>query len=204
MVLNDKQIVALCEAGMIAPYEARQVREICRDPYREMQNRTHRRAISYGASSYGYDLRLAPEGLRVFSAHHATEIDPKRFDAASLIETPLRQDDDGAAYFLLPPQTYALGVTVETFQMPRNVLGMCVGKSTYARCGLIVNTTPLEPGWRGRLVLEMKNSTSLPMRVYANEGIAQCVFFQGEEPATSYADRGGKYQGQEGLTLARV
>jgi len=204
MLLNDNAIRDLCAAGMIAPYWPAQVREICRDPYREAPNRTHRRSISFGISSFGYDLRLADDGFRVFSPHHAREIDPKVFDDASLIKTPLYQADDGARYYLIPPHSYALGVTVEAFQMPADVLGVCLGKSTYARCGLIVNTTPLEPGWCGRLVLELANVTPLPMRVYVNEGIAQCLFFRGETPATSYADRAGKYQGQQGLTLARV
>lgn len=229
MLLNDNAIRDLCAAGMIAPYEAQQVRERERVPgAREGATRKLNaawgdvdkvwgisdglsellgwtsRTISFGTSSFGYDLRLADDGFRVFSPHHAREIDPKAFDDASLIETPLYQADDGAQYYLIPPQFYALAVTVETFQVPTDVLGVCLGKSTYARCGLVMNTTPLEPGWCGRLVLEMFNSAPLPLRVYVNEGIAQCLFFRGETPATSYADRAGKYQGQQGLTLARV
>lgn len=239
MLLNDNAIRDLCAAGMIAPYEAGQVRgtearygRVIVNPDK-FENRVEffggaesipvpreksvlavmgeiidfgpaRRAISYGTSSFGYDLRLADDGFRVFSPHHAREIDPKAFDDASLIKTPLYQADDGAQYYFIPPHSYALGVTVEAFQMPADVLGVCLGKSTYARCGLIVNTTPLEPGWCGRLVLELANVTPLPMRVYVNEGIAQCLFFRGETPSTSYADRAGKYQGQQGLTLARV
>lgn len=201
MLLNDNAIRALCASGMIVPYEAEQKRECERSPG---PFGWHWPAISYGVSSFGYDLRLADDGFRVFSPHHAREIDPKAFDDASLVETPLRETDDGAQYYLIPPYSYALGVTVETFQMPADVLGICVGKSTYARCGLIVNTTPLEPGWRGRLVLEMANTAPLPMRVYVGEGIAQCLFFRGEAPETNYADRAGKYQDQQGLTLARV
>ncbi len=201
MLLNDNAIRDLCAAGMIAPYWPAQVRECERVPGPLGWSSP---AISYGASSFGYDLRLAPDGFRVFSPHHAREIDPKAFDDASLIETPLREARDCSQHYLIPPHSYALGVTVEAFQMPADVLGVCLGKSTYARCGLIVNTTPLEPGWCGRLVLELANVTPLPMRVYVGEGIAQCLFFRGETPATSYADRAGKYQGQQGLTLARV
>lgn len=210
MLLNDNAIRALCALGMIAPYEAEQVRKyegwidsgISERMARELGY--GRPVVSYGTSSFGYDLRLAVDGFRVFSPHRAREIDPKSFDGASVIETPIHQAEDGSRYYLIPPHSYALGVTVEMFAMPADVLGVCLGKSTYARCGLIVNTTPLEPGWRGRLVLEMANTAPLPVRVYVNEGIAQCLFFRGEMPAISYADRAGKYQDQQGLTLARV
>jgi deoxycytidine triphosphate deaminase len=324
------------EHGMIAPFEEKLVREI-----------DGRRIISAGVSSYGYDLRLAEDGFRVFSPIASAEIDPKRFDENSLIEAPVRTDNDGAKYWLLPPHSYALGVTVETFNMPRRVIGICMGKclpgdtkvmdastgemvelrtfveekrktigtlagqcisagrvdrhvysgvkptfelrtgtgrviraterhpfltfggnalsqwtelrelrpgdrvgvsgigqshilwdtiaaitpvgeepvydlsvahthnfiandfivhnSTYARSGLIVNTTPLEPGWRGRLVLEFSNSADLPIRIYANEGIAQVTFFESDEDCdVSYADRVGKYQDQPGLVTPRL
>lgn len=204
MLLNDNAIRNLCFDGMIAPFEPAQVRSVAVVPGHKQRPTHTARTISYGVSSFGYDLRLAPSDFRVFSPHHAREIDPKAFDEASLVSTPAREADDGALYYLLPPHTYALGVTVETFAMPPDVLGICMGKSTYARCGLLVNTTPLEPGWKGRLVIELFNAANLPLRVYVGEGIAQCVFLQGEKPATSYADRGGKYQGQSGLTLARV
>jgi dCTP deaminase len=164
-----------------------------------------RRIISAGASSYGYDMRLADDGFRVFSPIHGREIDPKHFDEESLIEPPLRTADDGSRYYLMPPHSYALGVTVETFHMPRDVTGICMGKSTYARAGLIVNTTPLEAGWTGRLVIELGNLADLPLRVYVNEGIGQVLFFQSDEDcATSYEDRGGKYQNQTGLTYSRL
>ena len=177
---------------MIAPFEWGQIREI-----------EDRRVISYGVSSYGYDLRLASDGFRVFSPIASAEIDPKNFDEKSLIEAPLRTAGDGSKYWLLPPHSYALGATVETFNMPRNVLGICLGKSTYARSGLIVNTTPLEPGWRGRLVLEFSNSADLPIRIYANEGCAQVLFFESDEDCeVSYADRDGKYQNQAGIVTA--
>jgi dCTP deaminase len=163
------------------------------------------RVISAGASSYGYDMRLADDGFRVFSPIHGFEIDPKKFDEYSLIEPPMRTAEDGAKYYLLPPHHYGLGVTVETFKMPRNVTGIALGKSTYARAGLLVNTTPLEAGWTGRLVVEIANLANLPLRVYVNEGIGQILFFESDEDcAVSYSDRGGKYQGQNGLTFAKV
>lgn len=163
------------------------------------------RIISAGLSSYGYDMRLADDGFRVFSPVHGREIDPKKFDEASLIEPPLQTAEDGAQYYLLPPHHYGLGVTVETFKMPRNVTGIALGKSTYARAGLLVNTTPLEAGWTGRLVVEIGNLANLPLRVYVNEGIGQILFFESDQDCSvSYSDRGGKYQGQTGLTYAKV
>lgn len=161
--------------------------------------------ISAGSSSYGYDMRLADDGFRIFSSVYGSEIDPKHFDEESLIEPELRTADDGSRYYLLPPHHYGLGVTVETFRMPRNITGIALGKSTYARAGLLVNTTPLEASWTGRLVVEIANLANLPLRVYVNEGIGQILFFESdEECAVSYEDRGGKYQGQTGLTYAKV
>jgi dCTP deaminase len=161
--------------------------------------------ISAGSSSYGYDMRLADDGFRIFSSVYGSEIDPKRFDEGSLIEPELRTSEDGSRYYLLPPHHYGLGVTVETFRMPRNITGIALGKSTYARAGLLVNTTPLEASWTGRLVVEIGNLANLPLRVYVNEGIGQILFFESdEECAVSYEDRGGKYQGQTGLTFAKV
>jgi dCTP deaminase len=182
------------EAQLISPFNATLVREI-----------DGRRIISAGASSYGYDMRLADDGFRVFSPIHGREIDPKRFDEESLVEPPLYTTDDGSRYYLMPPHSYALGVTVETFRMPRNVTAICMGKSTYARAGLIVNTTPLEAGWTGRLVIELGNLADLPLRVYVNEGIGQVIFLESDEDCdVSYEDRGGKYQGQTGLTYSRL
>ena len=191
----DKWIRRMAEQhGMIEPFEPNMVREV-----------DGRRVISAGLSSYGYDLRLAADGFRVFSPIASAEIDPKNFDERSLIEAPPRKADDGSLYWLLPPHSYALGVTVETFNIPRNVIAICMGKSTYARSGLIVNTTPLEPGWRGRLVLEFSNSADLPIRIYANEGIAQVTFFESDEDCeVSYADRAGKYQNQVGLVTPKL
>jgi dCTP deaminase len=194
-VKSDRWIRRMCEeAQLISPFEPRLVREV---------NGT--RIISAGASSYGYDMRLADDGFRVFSPIHGREIDPKHFNDESLIEPPLRTADDGSKYYLMPPHSYALGVSVETFKMPRNVTGICMGKSTYARAGLAVNTTPLEAGWIGRLVIELGNLADLPLRVYVNEGIGQVLFFESDEDCdTSYEDRGGKYQGQTGLTYSRL
>lgn len=182
------------ENGMIDPFNAGLVREV-----------EGRKIISAGTSSYGYDMRLADDGFRIFSSVYGLEIDPKHFDENSLIEPELRQSEDGSKYYLLPPHHYGLGVTVETFRMPRNVTGVALGKSTYARAGLLVNTTPLEAGWTGRLVVEIANLANLPLRVYVNEGIGQILFFESDEDcAVSYEDRGGKYQGQTGLTYAKL
>ena len=183
------------EQGMISPFLAELVREA-----------DGRRIISAGCSSYGYDMRLADDGFQIFSSVHAKEIDPKKFDQQySLIEPDMHEAEDGAKFYLLPPHHYGLGVTVETFKMPRNVTGIALGKSTYARAGLLVNTTPLEAGWTGRLVVEIANLANLPLRVYVNEGIGQILFFESDEDcAVSYEDRGGKYQGQTGLTFAKV
>jgi dCTP deaminase len=194
-VKSDRWIRRMAEEHeLIAPFSAGLVREI-----------DGRRIISAGASSYGYDMRLADDGFRVFSPIHGREIDPKHFDDSSLVEPPLYTTEDGSRYHLMPPHSYALGVTVETFKMPRDVTGIAMGKSTYARAGLLVNTTPLEAGWTGRLVVELANLADLPLRVYVNEGIGQVVFLQSdEECGISYEDRGGKYQGQTGLTYSRL
>lgn len=199
MLLNDMQIRALCDQSaspMISPFIPGQLRRTEFD----------KPAISSGLSSFGYDIRLAESGMSLFSRdwHSTTQVlDPKRFDHTLLkdIHVEYYKDDK---FYTLPPHAYALGVSVETFNIPNNVFGICYCKSTYARCGLIVNTTPLEPGWRGRLVLEFHNATDFPLRVYANEGIAQVVFSDGETPGITYADRLGKYQDQEGITLARI
>jgi len=182
------------EQQLISPFEAKLVRQV-----------DGRRIISAGASSYGYDMRLADDGFRVFHPIHGGEIDPKNFDESSLLEPLLRNSTDGSTYYLMPPHSYALGVTVETFRMPRTVTGICLGKSTYARAGLLVNATPLEAGWHGRLVIELGNLANLPLRVYVNEGIGQVIFLESDDDCeTSYEDRGGKYQGQTGLTYSRV
>jgi len=170
------------EHKMIEPFEDRQVRE---------------GVVSYGLSSYGYDIRVADE-FKVFTNINSTVVDPKNFDARSFVD--VKTD-----ICIIPPNSFALAKTVEYFRIPRDVLTVCVGKSTYARCGLIVNVTPFEPEWEGFVTLEISNTTPLPARVYANEGIAQVLFFQSDEPCeVSYADKKGKYQKQQGLTLPRL
>jgi len=173
--------------GMIEPFVDGQVR---RTPGGEP-------LISYGLSSYGYDLRVSNE-FKVFTNVFNTVVDPKRFDAQSFV-------DIETDVCVVPPNSFALARSVEYFRIPRNVLTMCVGKSTYARCGIIVNVTPFEPEWEGHVTLEISNTTPLPARIYANEGLAQVVFFSGVEVCeTSYADRGGKYHGQTGITVPRI
>ena len=168
---------------MIYPFETNQVRYV--------QNR---KVISYGTSSYGYDVRCANE-FKVFTNINSAIVDPKNFDANSFVDI---QSD----VCIIPPNSFALARTVEYFRIPRNVLTICLGKSTYARCGIIVNVTPLEPEWEGHVTLEFSNTTNLPAKIYANEGVAQMLFLESDEVcATSYADRGGKYQGQIGVTL---
>ena len=170
------------EHGMIEPFEDRQVRE---------------GVISYGLSSYGYDIRVADE-FKVFTNINNTVVDPKNFDDRSFVN--MKTD-----VCIIPPNSFALSRTVEYFRIPRDVLTVCVGKSTYARCGLIVNVTPFEPEWEGFVTLEISNTTPLPAKVYANEGIAQVLFFQSDEVCeVSYADKKGKYQRQLGLTLPRL
>lgn len=170
-------------AGMIEPFEPAQVKMLHGKP-----------CISYGVSSYGYDVRCANE-FKVFTNIYSTIVDPKAFDEASFV-------DICSDVCVIPPNSFALARTVEYFRIPRDVLVVCLGKSTYARCGIIVNVTPLEPEWEGHVTLEFSNTTPLPAKIYANEGVAQLLFFAGEEVcAVSYRDRKGKYQGQKGVTL---
>jgi len=170
------------ETGMIEPFEDRQVRQ---------------GVISYGLSSYGYDIRVADE-FKIFTNINSTVVDPKNFDARSFVD--LKADA-----CIIPPNSFALARTIEYFRIPRDVLTVCVGKSTYARCGLIVNVTPFEPEWEGFVTLEISNTTPLPARVYANEGIAQVLFFQSDEPCeVSYGDKRGKYLKQLEVTLPRI
>jgi dCTP deaminase len=170
------------EKAMIKPFEDRQVRT---------------GTISYGLSSYGYDIRIADE-FKIFTNINTTIVDPKSFDPRSFV-------DYQGEVAIIPPNSFALGRSVEYFTIPRDVLTICVGKSTYARCGIITNVTPFEPEWEGYVTLEISNTTPLPAKIYANEGIAQVLFFQSDEPCqTSYADRQGKYQGQRGIVLPTV
>ena len=178
----------------------KQVRE-CRmiDPFEESQvrSRNGRPVISYGLSSFGYDIRVSNH-FRIFTNVYGAVVDPKAFDPKGLVE--IESD-----VCLIPPNSFALALSVESFRIPRNVLTICVGKSTYARCGIIVNVTPLEPEWEGHVTLEFSNTTTLPAKIYANEGVAQMLFFESDEVCeVSYKDRGGKYQGQTGVTLPRA
>jgi dCTP deaminase len=170
------------EHQMIVPFEDRQIRE---------------GVISYGLSSYGYDIRVANE-FKIFTNVNSTIVDPKNFDEQSFV-------DFKGDICIVPPNSFALARTVEYFKIPRNVLTICLGKSTYARCGIIVNVTPFEPEWEGSATLEISNTTPLPAKIYANEGIAQVVFFEADETCeVSYADKKGKYQAQQDITLPRI
>lgn len=182
-ILSDSTIRDLAlNHGMIEPFVEAQKREDC---------------ISYGLSSYGYDARVADE-FKIFTNVDSRIVDPKNFDLDSFVD---RKTD----CCIIPPNSFALGRTVERFKIPRDVLTICLGKSTYARCGIIVNVTPLEPEWEGYVTLEFSNTTPLPAKIYANEGIAQFLFFRGDKPCeVSYADRAGKYMGQQGVTLPKL
>lgn len=186
-VKPDKWICRMVkEQDMISPFESSQVKQ------REMGS-----LISYGTSSYGYDVRCASE-FRIFTNINSAIVDPKHFDSKSFV-------DVDADICIIPPNSFVLARTVEYFRIPRNVLTICVGKSTYARCGIIVNVTPLEPEWEGHVTLEFSNTTPLPAKIYANEGAAQMIFFESDEVCeTSYKDRQGKYQGQTGVTLPKT
>lgn len=202
MILTDKQIKQLCNhanSKAILPFVPNQVREK-EDNYGDNLGKV----ISYGLSSMGYDIRLGSLEFKIFTPVSAMCIDPKDFDKKALQNAELHYDGE-ERFFLIPPNSYALGLSYEVFDIPEDVLGLVIGKSTYARCGLILNTTPLEPGWKGHLVLEFSNSASLPIKVYANEGVGQLLLFRAESrPEVTYGDRDGKYQGQRGLTLAKV
>lgn len=182
-ILSDAQIRDLAlKSGMI-------------EPFVEKQN--HAGVISYGLSSYGYDARCSNE-FKIFTNVDNAIVDPKNFSAASFVDRTVDE-------CIIPPNSFVLTRSVEYFKIPKDVLVICLGKSTYARCGLIVNVTPLEPGWEGHVTLEISNTTPLPAKVYANEGVAQFLFFKGSAPCeVSYADRSGKYMGQKGVTLPRM
>ncbi len=187
MIQPDIWIVQQAREGMITPFEAEAVRSVDGRP-----------VLSYGPSSYGYDVRCADE-FKVFTNAHSVIVDPKAFDPRSFV------DVSGDGYCVIPPNSFALARTVERFKIPRDVLVICVGKSSYARVGIVVNVTPLEPEWEGHVTLEFSNTTPLPARIHANEGVAQMLFFLADRPCrTSYADRAGKYQSQSGITLPRV
>lgn len=185
-IKSDRWIRKAAEGGMIQPFEPDQVRSV-----------DGKRIVSYGTSSYGYDVRCANE-FKIFTNINSTIVDPKAFDEKSFV-------DFVGDVCIIPPNSFALARTVEYFRIPREVLTICLGKSTYARCGIIVNVTPLEPEWEGHVTLEFSNTTPLPAKIYAGEGCAQMLFLSGDEVCeTSYLDRGGKYQGQTGVTLPRT
>lgn len=183
-IKSDRWIEKMAiEEAMISPFEASQIRETANG-----------RAISYGLSSYGYDVRCADE-FKIFTNINSAIVDPKAFDASSFVD--VKSD-----VCIIPPNSFALARTVEYFRIPRNVLTICLGKSTYARCGIIVNVTPLEPEWEGHVTLEFSNTTPLPAKIYAFEGVAQMLFLESDEVCrVSYRDRSGKYLGQKGVTL---
>ena len=182
-IKSDRWITRMAlERRMIEPFVDDQVRE---------------GVISYGVSSYGYDVRVGDE-FKVFTNVYNTVVDPKNFDSKSFVD--IRAD-----VCIIPPNSFALASTIEYFRIPRDILTICLGKSTYARCGIIVNVTPFEPEWEGHVTIEISNTTPLPARIYANEGIAQVLFFQSDEPcAKSYKDKKGKYQAQRGVTLPKL
>jgi len=188
-IKSDKWIRRMAEEyRMIEPYEPGQIKNI-----------EGKRIVSYGTSSYGYDIRCADE-FKLFTNINSTIVDPKEFDEKNFVDT---KGDS----VIIPPNSFALARTVEYFRIPRNVLTICLGKSTYARCGILVNVTPFEPEWEGYVTLEFSNTTPLPAKIYANEGVAQVIFFESDDDdvcETSYKDRGGKYQGQRGVTLPKM
>ncbi len=182
-IKSDRWIAKMAlEHAMIEPFVGRQARS---------------GVVSFGLSSYGYDIRVADE-FKVFTNIYNTVVDPKNFDPKSFV-------DIKADVCIIPPNSFALARTIEYFRIPRDILTICLGKSTYARCGIIVNVTPFEPEWEGHVTIEISNTTPLPAKIYANEGIAQVLFFQGDEPPeVSYKDKQGKYQAQRGVTLPKI
>ena len=199
MIKNDTWITTMAAEGLIHPFEPQLVRRVSLG-----ELKVTRPVISYGLSSYGYDIRLSPAEFRIFRHVPGTVLDPKNFNPENLEPTPLRTDENGS-YFILPAHSYGLGVALERIQVPDNISVICIGKSTYARCGIIANLTPAEAGWRGHLTLEFSNSSSADCRIYANEGVVQLLFLEGEPCQVSYETRRGKYQDQpEQVTLAKV
>jgi dCTP deaminase len=193
VIKNDIWIAQMAQKGMISPFEPRQIRRAGELP-----------VISFGLSSFGYDIRLSPAEFRIFKHIPGTVVDPKNFNPDNLEPTKLYEDVNGN-YFILPAHSYGLGVALERLEIPNNVTVICIGKSTYARCGIIANVTPAEAAWRGYLTLELSNSSSADCRIYANEGIVQLMFLEGEPCSVSYENRRGKYQDQpEFVTIARI
>ncbi|AFY76619.1 MAG: dCTP deaminase [Hydrococcus sp. C42_A2020_068] len=193
MIKNDIWIAKMAQQGMITPFEPKLIRRFENLP-----------VISYGLSSYGYDIRLSPSEFRIFRHIPGTVVDPKNFNPDNLEPTKLHTDANGS-YFILPAHSYGLGVALERLDIPENITVLCIGKSSYARVGLIANLTPAEAGWRGHLTLEFSNSSSADCRIYANEGVVQLIFFEGEPCSVSYETRQGKYQDQpEQVIFSRV
>jgi dCTP deaminase len=193
MILNDTDITALAKAGMITPFVPELVRQ-CEG----------RSVLSYGLSSFGYDLRLSPKEFLIFRRRPGAIVDPKKFSRDCLEPVELQEDASGQ-YFIIPGSSYGLGVAVERLSLPNDVTGVCLGKSTLARCGIIANVTPAESGWSGHLTLEFSNASSSDCRIYAAEGVCQMIFFRGEPCAISYCNRKGKYENQaEEVTLPRA
>ena len=186
-IKSDKWIIEQSKNNeLISPFESAQIREVKGE-----------KIVSYGVSSYGYDVRCSNE-FKIFTNTHSSVVDPKNFDPKSFVDVTAEQ-------CLIPPNSFALARTVEYFKIPRSILTLCLGKSTYARCGIIVNVTPLEPGWEGHVTLEFSNTTPLPAKIYANEGVAQFVFIKGNEiPNVTYDKRKGKYMKQKGVTLPKI
>lgn len=186
-IKSDKWIIENAQENqLISPFESKQIRKV-----------EGEKIVSYGVSSYGYDVRCSNE-FKIFTNTHSSIVDPKKFDPKSFVDVTAEQ-------CIIPPNSFALARTVEYLKIPRSVLTLCLGKSTYARCGIIVNVTPLEPEWEGHVTLEFSNTTNLPAKIYANEGVAQMIFFESDQVCeTSYKDRGGKYQGQTGVTLPKT
>lgn len=196
MILNDKQIYQLAKCGMINPFEEKQVREQMLPT--NFGSQKQKKVISYGLSSFGYDCRI-DNTFRLFKPTiHGSIIDPKNMDEDTLEHCV--GTNEGV---LIPPHSYILGSSLEYFKIPPRIMCLVVGKSTYARCGIIVNVTPLEPGWEGNITIEISNSSPLPAKIYPGEGIAQILFFEGDVPVITYADKKGKYQGQTGVTVAK-
>jgi len=191
MILNDKEITA---KHLLSPFQDFQVK----------QDLNGNKLISYGLSSFGYDICLSDREIKVFSNANKREVNPKNFDDFCLVDSQIFKDEYGE-FFVLEGNTCALGVSRELFSIPDNVLGVCLGKSTYARCGILINITPLEPGWEGFLTIEISNTSPNNCRIYLNEGIAQLIFLEGNQPRVTYKDRQGKYQNQgESISLPKV
>ena len=197
MLKNDRWIIEQSEGGMLQPFQPNLIRHL--EP-----NSKEKPVLSFGCSSYGYDLRLSPKEFLIFRHVPGTIMNPKSFNPKNLEATAIQKDEDGE-YFILPAHSYGLGVALEKMKVPPNITVICLGKSTYARLGIIVNTTPAEASWEGHLTLEFSNSSGADCRVYANEGICQLLFFEGDPCETTYKDRKGKYQNQpEKVTLAKI